>query len=311
MFKRFSNRQLLIVLAVIGGLYLLSLAFGGRKESSFDKTLVSLDTAKVDQLIMYPAGKAGSVRLQKSGAQWMVQTEDGNMVPTADGVVKSALDQIAFLEASQLVSRDPDKWIDYQVTDSAGTRIEVMQGSEKVADLILGNFAMGQNAINSYVRLNGKDETYVVSGYLGASFARAADDWRNKSILKGSENEWASLSVTAADLDPWQIVKGNDNLWLLMPDSAETNTTAVTNYMNGLRNVSGAAFANRPPQTASVSYQLNIQSLNTGMIEVKAFSDAEHGFLVSSSQNPGAYFTDQDSSLVRKLFVDVASLRAE
>ena len=91
------------------------------------------------------------------------------MAPTADNSVQSALDELNFLEATQLISRDESSWNEYKV-DSGGTRVRVLEGSETTADIMLGRFEYKQTGMMSYVRPSEDEETYMVSGYLDASF---------------------------------------------------------------------------------------------------------------------------------------------
>ena len=113
MFKRFSNRQLLIALAVLAGLYLISMAVGGGAERTFEQTVAALDTAQVNKLLISPAGKE-QVQLIKNGGNWNVVLANGTQAPTSGNTVVSALGNISLLEATQLVSRDEDDWAEYK-----------------------------------------------------------------------------------------------------------------------------------------------------------------------------------------------------
>ncbi|MEM7369089.1 MAG: DUF4340 domain-containing protein [Bacteroidota bacterium] len=303
MFKRFTTRQLLITLGVLIGLYLISLMFGGRSERTFRQTIAALDSAKVTQILITPGGGQELVTLTKNGSQWQVKLPNDRFAPTADGMVERALGQINFLEAKQLVSRNEDQWSEYKV-DTAGTRIQVMQGTEKALDLILGRFEYRTTGM-TYTRLSGEDETYMVNGFLETSFNKKTDDWRDKTIVKGSSNEWSALTFTYPADTSYQILKGLDNNWIL-PDSTVLNTSEVNTYLGTLSSLNGTEFVDTTPSVSTPSFQLAIQSSSAGLIEIKAFADAEHGFLISSSLNPQAYFSGEAGGLTEKVFVGIA-----
>lgn len=300
MFKRFTNRQLLITLGALVALYLLSLAFGGRSERTFRQTIAALDSAKVTQMIIAPGGSQELVTLNKNGSQWQVKLADGRFVPTAPDVVERALGQISFLEAKQLVSKKEEQWSEYKV-DSAGTRVQVMQGTEKALDLILGRFEYRTTGMN-YTRLSGEDETYMVNGFLEASFNKQTNDWRDKTILKGSTNDWTALMFTYPADSSFDLMKGEDNNWIL-PDSSALNNTEISSYLTSIANLNGTEFVDATPSVSTPMFQLAIQSMSAGLIQIKAFEDPVHGFLINSSLNPLAYFKGDAGGLVEKVFV--------
>lgn len=303
MFKRFTTRQLLITLGVLVGLYLISLMFGGRSERTFRQTIAALDSAKVTQILITPGGGQELVTLNKNGSQWQVKLPNERFAPTADGMVERALGQISFLEAKQLVSRNEDQWGEYKV-DTAGTRVQVMQGTEMALDVILGRFEYRTTGM-TYTRLSGESETYMVNGFLESSFNRKTNDWRNKTVVKGNQNDWGSLTFTYPADTSFQILKGLNNSWIL-PDSTELNTSEVNTYLGALANLNGTDFVEATPSVATPTFQLAIQSSTAGMIEVKAFPDPEHGYLISSSQNPMAFFSGNAGGLTEKVFVGIA-----
>ena len=299
MFKRFTNKQLSIVLGALCVFYLGALAFGGKADRTFKKTLSSLDTAKVNKVIMTPS-TGDPVTLVKNGPAWNVQLAGGGMAPTGDNLVKSALGSIAVLEAKQLMSRDEDDWGEYKV-DTAGTRVQVMEGEAQALDLVVGKFEYKQTGMMTYVRPYDEEETYMVPGFLQSTFARKIDDWRNKVILKGSTSEWSAVRFSYPADSSFQLAKGPNNTWIL-PDSTELNTSEVNSYLSSIANTNGTSFVETAPSVSTPAFQLAIQSSSAGMIEVKAYPDPTHGYILNSSLNPTSYFVG-DETLISKLFV--------
>lgn len=300
MFKRFNNKQLSIVLAAIVALYILTTAFGGKAERTFKKTLAVVDTAKVSQIMIAPPQKE-PVQLMRNGNSWQVALADGNPASTAANSVKNVLQSLAFLEARQLVSRDEDQWNNYKV-DSTGTRVQIMGKDKQVLDIVLGKFEYKQTGMMSYVRLYDEDEIYLVSGYLDASFNKDIDGWRDKTLIKGNKNEWAGLTFTYPADSSFALTKDTTNKWVLA-DGTPSKSTEIDSYLSKISNSNGTAFVNRKPLSPTPVLQLVIQT-STGMpIEIKAFPDSEHGYLLSSSLNPGAYFAGDEGGLIEKFFI--------
>lgn len=303
MFKRFSNRHLLIALGVVAGLYLLSFALGGRKARTFRETVARLDTAQVSLLrIVRPAGEA--VELVRNGAQWQVRLPDGRLVPAERGTVRRALDQISNLVATQLMSRREAGWPAYQV-DSTGTQVQARAGEEILLDLVIGRSDFQQTRQTSYVRLTGEDEVYGVNGFLEMTFNRDRDGWRDPTLLKGNRNNWSAINLRLGGADSaFAMIKGLGGDWML-PDSTVLDRTEVNTYLTALSNLRGTGFADGQTASGNPARQLVITATE-GPIEVRAYTDPAGGFFLSSTQNPGVLLADPDSSLTQRLFPDPA-----
>ncbi|GAB4421378.1 MAG: hypothetical protein OHK0039_36100 [Bacteroidia bacterium] len=299
MFKRFSNRQLMIALGVIAGLYLLTFAFGGRRERSFRATISSLDTAQVSSLRIEPA-LGGEVRLDRKGSTWEVKLPNGTGAATAAGVVARALGQIGRLEARQLVSRKRDDWAAYQV-DSSGTRVQVLADDKTVLDLVIGRFAYQGSSMSTYVRLHDEDEVYAVGAFLESEFNRKADDWRDRTLIRGNRSEWRSLAFRYPADSSYTLLQDLGGNWILA-DSSSLDNTAVNTYLNSLANTRGTTFADASPTGSTPLMELLIQTTGGTPIEVKAY-EGPRGALLLSSQNPGVFFSDESGDLMRRIFV--------
>ena len=299
MFKRFSNRQLLITLAVLAGLYLLSMAVGGRAERTFRDVVAAVDTAQVNKLLISPAGKE-QVQLVKNAGKWNVVLPDGKQAPTSANSVRSALGNLSLLEANQLVSRDEGDWGEYKV-DSAGTRIQAFNGEQQLMDIILGNFVFRAVGMN-YLRVSGEEDTYLVEGYLDGTFNKAINDWRDKTIMKGSQSDIMMLAFSYPADSSFQLTKDSANQWVLA-DFTMVDQTKVNAYLSPLISTNGSVFVDRQPLTPTPDFQLGIQTMTQGLIEIKAYPDAEHEYLISSSLNPDTYFSGKEEGLFGKIFV--------
>lgn len=301
MFKRFDNTQLLLALGALALLYVGAMAFGGKADRTFRKMLVVIDTTQLSKIVIQSPKADPPVELIRSGPSWQVTGADGQF-PTAAGAVPNALNSLNYLEATQLVSRDEADQAEFQV-DETGTRVQVYEGEKQVADLILGKFAYKQSGMASYVRETEEDEIYAVSGYLDAAFNKGADDWRDKTLLKGTPAEWSALNFRYPADSSFQLVKGLDNTWSFSDTSIAVNSSEISSYLNGLNLTNGTNFVVRPA-TSTPEKELTLQLVAGGAVAVKAYRDPTHTWVLSSSLNPTAYFADPEGNLVKKIFVE-------
>ena len=300
MFKRFTNKQLGVALAGLTVLYLGMVAFGGRKARTFEKTLAVVDTALVNTIIV-DAPQKEQVQLEKQTGTWRLKLANGNTAPVNGNALRSALGGLALLEASQLVSRDEDDWGEYQV-DSAGTRVQLMGADGKLLDIILGNFTYRTTGMN-YVRMQDDEDTYLVEGYLEGNFNKAANDWRKNSICDFTTADVQGLGFAMGDGSDFKISKDSSQQWVMMENEQVLDQAEVSSFISSIYALKSSNFVDRKPASMSPAMQLSIQTATKGIVTVKAFPDAEHGFLIQSSQNPESYFSGNQEGLTEKLFV--------
>ena len=172
MLKNISSIKMIGILAVLVLVYLGFEFFGGKSRSkSFKTELVEIDTAKVSKLVIEAKGE--SLELIKENNTWKVSIGNGKYAEAQKSNVKSTLNSLLTIKPSRIVAKDSEKWKDYQV-DSAGTRVQVFEGSKNTLDLVIGRFGFNQQAMQqqqqmmmggrgmqqffSYVRLQNEDE---------------------------------------------------------------------------------------------------------------------------------------------------------
>ncbi len=303
MFKRFSNKQLLLVLVGLVVLYMLSFAFGGGKSGSFQKILATVDTAQVTQIVVTAPKAAQPISLNRAGNAWQLTPEGGKTVPADRSAVQSALKELVRLEATQLVSKSPDSWAEYQLDDATGTRIKVIGGADPL-EIVVGRFEYKQmsGGMTSYVRFADKDEVYLVKGFFDALFNREANAWRNKTLLSGSAADWMNLTF-AYPGEPFQLLKGMDNVWRL-PDSTEVDQAQLKSYLSGISNLTGTTFSDEKPAGAPLM-RVEVANATGQAISLNAYPK-DSTFVIQSTANPDSYFDGSAGDLFEKVFVPKA-----
>lgn len=299
MSKKTNNKRLLIVFAVLLALVVLMFANkGSKKESSFNKQLVSINQDEITQLKLFPKMMNGaSIEINKEGDQWTLS--DGNQSFSANNsLIDNMVSELQNLEAKSLMSNSKDKWVEYEVDDSlAACRVQLFKGSKKEADLYIGKFTFAQpRSMFTYVRLEGKKQTYKVEGFLSSTFNRKLNDLRDKTVLKDLTTNWSKITFDYP-ADSSFVLSKSDKHWMI--DGVLADSVQVAGYINGLKNSSGVSISGTTPD-GPVIYQLTVdrENLSPVVIQIKAIGDQK---LLTSSENKDVWFDDKN--LIEKLFV--------
>ena len=303
MFRRFNNRQLSITLGVLALLYLGSWAFDQKGTASFTKELVLVDTSKVDQIRIILPDAEEDLTLNKEGNSWKISAGGDKTYTAAPSQVNSAISSLQGLTATQLVSTRESAWSEYGVSDSAGVRVQLQQGTETLADVWLGRFQYQQTGMTTYARPEGDDNTYLVDGYVRSNFEKEINEWRDKTIIKGPNSQWNSLNFIYPGDSSFQMLRGLNNNWIL-PDSTALDVTKVNRYLNRISSINGNKFVEQG-SSYPVLYTLQVGAASP--FEVKAYVVNDSTITLGSSLNPEAYFEGND--LWPDIFVGLGSLQ--
>ena len=192
---------------------------------SSGKMLVDFDSASVDRIeIRSPNGAAV---IERQGGVWMVSSPVHYRAD--DATVASTLSSGRRMELKGLVSSNPQKRSLFQV-DSTGTMVRIFEhGAEKTA------FWIGKPSpsyTETYVRREGSDDVYIASGMFASSFARRANEWRDKTIFRTEQD--AITAVTLRFGDTTVALTRQDSVWKIGDDVARAE--AVKSFTGALAN---------------------------------------------------------------------------
>ena len=135
MFKKINTKILLIILAVLIGIYIVS-NFYDSTDRSFRSELVSIDTSMVNKIIIKQPG-VEELTLYKSGKQWRV-ANDINDYATESRNIKGMLSGLINSKITRVAGTNENRWKLYQVTDSLGTRVKFADDDDVLADIFFG-----------------------------------------------------------------------------------------------------------------------------------------------------------------------------
>ncbi len=285
-----NNKTLGIAFGALLAIYLLLKLFSGNKERSFDPEVISVDTASVNEIIIHPP-EGTAFSLKRTSSDWTVE-QDGKQFEATRSSVTNLLANVLSIKAERVVSKNPDRWADYSVNDSLATRIQLLDGSKSLGDIMVGRFNFNQATRSgvSYFRATEEDEVYSAEGFLSMSLSQKFDNFRDKTLVSFAKDD--VTRITLQDERGERAYSKIDNHWQDQTgnpiDSAE-----MVKYINTLSSVSGQDFADVNTDVGARLKTLMIEGNNmSGPIEVNLYQslDAEEMFVLHSSLNQEGYF---------------------
>lgn len=306
MFNLKSNTTLWIVFALLlVAVLIIFTTESTKKERSFKKELVEIDTSSVTSLSIYPKSLNGEeVKFLKDSGSWKVINSNSQSYKVPGFKVKNLFDQLLAIKPKRVAAKSKSKWNEYQV-DSSATRVVVNEKGSKVLDLIIGKFAFQQpRSMSTFVRLSGDTDVYEVDGFLEMTFNKDANSFRDETVISSDKNKWQKLSFISDENDSFELIKLDDQ-WTIndvRTDSAKTETS-----LNSLARLSNSNYIDQPPGAIlpSQTSKLIIEVNNSEAIEIIAYKNEEK-YLIHSSQNPENYF--DGTKIGDKIFLTKESL---
>lgn len=308
-----NNKKLALVflalLLIVGGIKV----FSGKGDRSFKEDLISLDTSKVSKILLYPgAENHQEISLEKVNGNWSVSKGDLNYKATSYPV-QSILGTLAELKTKRVAAKSEDRWAEYEVTDTSGTRVKALQGNKVLADFIIGRFSFNQQArtATSYVRMSDEKEVFAVDGFLGMSFNQSFDAFRDKTMVKLNKDDITGLELMSSP-GQTKLFQKQENLWIA-GDGALVDSTAMSNYLGALAGLNGSEFyqADKAIENSPFSKSLKIKGNNMiTPVEIKCWTvpDPEKPFIIQSTVNKEAIFISDSTGVFKRIYSDLEVL---
>lgn len=306
---KLDNRFLTILFFALLGIFVFKKFIDKPKVRSFREVLVEIDTSQVNKIVLNkPASKA--IVLLRKADKWLVKSGDREyeaMKASVDPILRT----IAFVKASQLVSRSEDKWSEFELDETAGRKIEVYNGDKLKDAFWIGRFDFDQNrrTAQTYVRKADEADVYAVEGFLSMTFDKKVEDFRNKSLFENvSSGEVKSLSLQTEGEASLIFEKTLDGEW--MAEQALIDSSAIVEYLGRLTNSQGAQFIEGlVPEQSDLLSNLIVELNDGRQSEVKIYRDeTTEKFVVNSTDNPDAFFLTDSTALYKTLITDIRAL---
>ena len=291
MYSKKSNKTLWIVFGVL--LVAVIIIFSSestKKERSFKKEIVTIDTSAITSFSIFPKSKPGmEVKFLKDGESWRVSSNiDPQSYTVPKTKIENVFNELLRIEPKRVAARSKLKWSEYQV-DSLATRIVVNESGTEVLNLIIGKFSFQQpRSMSTYIRLGGENDVYEVDGFLDMTFNKDVNSFRNETIVKVDKADINKLSFDLNSDESYELVK-IDGKWTI--DGAETDSAKTDKALTTLSRLTNTNFLDNisndllPPQTQRLLIELSDQD----PIEIIGFQDNTN-YIVQSSLNLENYF---------------------
>lgn len=305
MFKKIHIKTLGGIFAILLAIVVIITIYDSKNdERTFKSDLAIIDTANVTSITFYPKAEKNGIKLIKQNKTWTV-SGNGKVYATDNKIIEGILNSIAVIKAERVAATEKEMWKDFEITDTAGTKVIIEVNNKKVLDFTVGKFSykqVGQNfSLSSYIRITNEKEVYSVQGQLSMLFNRDINSYRNKTIIQGKATDFIKLTFSYPD-DSSFVLKNENNKWNI--NGEDTDSAKVSNYLNTIANCSGFSFADEKTNiTNTPVYSIKIEGNNMPLTEVKAFSsDSIYKFIVTSSINKDAHFISGNTKLAERIF---------
>ena len=127
MSNRFDNKRLLYILAALVVILALTFLFKIPGErATLKERIVEFDSTRISRIVIYPKTSIDKpVEFFKKNGKWNVQ--QGSIVsPSRQYEVDNIIMEVLSIKPQNLVSKSTSKWSEFEVTDSTGTRIKIL-----------------------------------------------------------------------------------------------------------------------------------------------------------------------------------------
>ncbi len=313
MFKKFKSGILIIVLIVLLVIYLF-VRYSGSNDRTFKDKILAFDPVSITQILVSdPKSTQEPVDLRFLGDKWMIKV-DGIDYPADTNAVKGVIRQLSDLSTKRYAGKGKEAWVKYELTDTAASLVTLKAGSKKVGELLIGKFSYNmpkgqpqqmqgrqqRGEMTSYVRLADEKDVYAVDGYLKMSISSSVDGYRNRSLVGVAPADITKITVSAAGST--SILEKQGGKWMM--NGIPADSVKMTRYSNTLSHLTGSKFVDQQAGQSFPSHSLKIEGNNFNPVELQAYpaADTNIAFVITSSTNPGSYFSGKDGGLFKKIW---------
>jgi hypothetical protein len=282
---------LVAVLVILAAVYLITQrpfsTHGPRSPAGEELFFPDFVAAEVDTLST--RGQGIDVTLFRTGEGWMIQ--GARPMYAAPAKVEQALEMIAALPKTELVSIVPEKHAVFEVIEGPATRVVARGGGRALADVLVGK--RGPGFLTAYVRAPDADEVYLSQRGFPSNVVRPTDFWRDREILSFEPDQATRISIEREGQSVVLAYLGEPGWQMLEPADRPADSAAVAEAIAALSLLSASGFEDmRSPDecglddpTAVISVQLTAGPEGT----VTIGSEEEDSYYVRRSDRETIY----------------------
>lgn len=306
-----NNKILLGVLIALIGIFGITRLIESGNKDTLKTDVVQIDTSVITSIKIYPQVANGEeLAFSKNSDSWLVSKGNVNS-SVRKSAIENLLTELSNFKIQRLVSKNKDKWEEYQLTDSLATRIKIESANlNEPIEFYVGRFKYeapqngygqyGRNSFNgsTYVRLK-DNNVYLVKGFLSMTLNSDFDRWRNNDFISINKSDITSIRFSYP-ADSSFVLQQSDSLWMI--DGTPTDSAKTANYLSSMQNKTISSFANNFIPSGMPIITLEIKGNNMMDVTVKCFADTtSNTYYLESSQNAGVYASSNENGLYKSL----------
>lgn len=307
---KFDNKILAIIFFGLLALFLFRKFMTKPEVRSIREVLVEIDSTSVDKLILKNKSNP-PIELVRSASGWTA-LQSGVNIPATNQSVNGLLSSLIKITPMQLVSKNRDKWADYEVDDINGKQLEIYSKGKMIDAFYAGRFNFNQNnrTAKSYIRKSNEDDVYAVDGFMSMAFDKSFNDFRNKRLFPGLAKESIKGIGVQSNLMTNALHFLNDQ-WL-DSEGAVLDSTKVATYISSLVNrQSNDIDLEFNPTMATPLVSINLSDVNNSLqAAIKIYQElgTDKPFVYHSSLNPDIYFRSDSTGLFKGMWLDLVEI---
>jgi hypothetical protein len=311
MLKKISTNKLLIVFFVLVILFLFVKFFRSPlSESNFITDFEPIDTSLVSSVYLFPQAEKGEeIVFTRNTDGWTV-SKKGITAEAQSSSIQSILNEISILKPQRLAAKNKDKWEDYKVTDTSGTKLIVKSSNGKeLLNIIIGKFSFqqqnqqmgyGRNVSGtSYIRFSDDEKIYAVNGFLSMSFNMEFNSFRKQDFIKFNKDDVKKL-VFKYPSDSSYTLSKTDSVWVLENGIIQQNV--IDDFLNLLAFKNNNRFIDDFTPQRMPDYELVIEGDNMSSVTISVYIKSEAEFVLNSSLNSKSYFISSKDEIFSEVF---------
>jgi len=304
------SKKLIYIVVILGLLVLLNkFYFSKKSESTFNDEFLKIDTSQVTQIIIRPKVENGKeLTLTKETTGWSLQKDKVKVIADT-AAIRNFLGNFAEIKSTSLASSDKSGWKDLQVDDSSGSKVKIMLSDNKNYEIVVGKFGYNQQTQGgiTYIRHADEESVYAINGFLSFMVNQPMAAWRNKTFIHGNKEHWNTLTFTYPGDSSFVLARSTTG-WTV--NGQQADSTKTIQYLTALETMQNSSFVDSYTPSSTPIFTLTIQGNNQpAPITVLAYpADSTQRFILNSSLNKDAYFSDQ-SKMSERIFVGQHNFR--
>lgn len=201
---------------------------------------------RVDRVVITrPTGAENqrTLEFEKHDAAWrMVQPGRG---PTEARAVEDLVDRLAAMHVRRVAGRQASSYEAFGVDDAHGTRLVLKAGGGELLSVVVGN-ALGSGTA---IRVANRPEVYEVDASVSSMVTREARDWRNREIVRATNDSLRSVTWTAGGVS--RTFERNGDNWVAAAGTTveRLDSSRVRALVDTLANLRASDFADDTAET--------------------------------------------------------------